>query len=193
MAEEFLEGASSVVMGALVVGFTRAILVILQGAMIIDTIVFTPPRCFKGMPPIIAAQGMLILQTLINFFIPSSTGRAATVIPILAPLGRSAGSQPAGNLPCIPVRRRFLQYSVAHMFPCHFHRYQRNSNAQVVEVFHAPVRHPIYCAGTDFVSSCFNGNMIFSSVFVSKEERDSSDNPFAKICSQILSEFSEIW
>ena len=40
MAEEFLEGASSVVMGALVVGFAKAILVILQGAMIIDTIVF---------------------------------------------------------------------------------------------------------------------------------------------------------
>mgnify|MGYP000435351574 FL=1 len=30
MAEEFLEGASSVVMGALVVGFAKAILVILQ-------------------------------------------------------------------------------------------------------------------------------------------------------------------
>ena len=31
MAEEFLEGASSVVMGALVVGFAKAILVILTG------------------------------------------------------------------------------------------------------------------------------------------------------------------
>ena len=91
MAEEFLEGASSVVMGALVVGFAKAILVILQGAMIIDTIVFYASQVLQGMPPIIAAQGMLILQTLINFFIPSSTGQAATVIPILAPLGDLLG------------------------------------------------------------------------------------------------------
>ena len=54
----------------LVVGFAKAILVILQGAMIIDTIVFYASQVLQGMPPIIAAQGMLILQTLINFFIP---------------------------------------------------------------------------------------------------------------------------
>ena len=91
MAEEFLQGASTVVMGALVVGFAKAILVILQGAMIIDTIVFYASQVLQGMPPIIAAQGMLLLQTLINFFIPSSTGQAATVIPILAPLGDLLG------------------------------------------------------------------------------------------------------
>ena len=61
-------------MGALVVGFAKAILVILQGAMIIDTIVFYASQVLQGMPPIIAAQGMLLLQTLINFFIQSSTG-----------------------------------------------------------------------------------------------------------------------
>lgn len=91
MAEEFLAGASTVVMGALVVGFAKAILVILQGALIIDTIVYYASQVLQGMPPIVAAQGMLLLQTLINFFIPSSTGQAATVIPILAPLGDLLG------------------------------------------------------------------------------------------------------
>ena len=91
IAKEFIKGAAGITMGALVVGFARAILVILQDAMIIDTIIYYASSLLEGLPTILAAQGMLLLQTLINFFIPSSTGQAAVSLPILAPLGDFLG------------------------------------------------------------------------------------------------------
>ena len=91
IAVEFIKGASGITMGALVVGLARAILVILQGSLIIDTIIYYAASMLDGLPPVIAAQGMLFFQTLLNFFIPSSTGQAATSIPILAPIGDFLG------------------------------------------------------------------------------------------------------
>lgn len=91
IAKEFIKGAAGITMGALVVGFARAILVILQDAMIIDTIIYYASSLLEGLPTILAAQGMLLLQTFINFFIPSSTGQAAVSLPILAPLGDFLG------------------------------------------------------------------------------------------------------
>lgn len=91
IAKEFIKGAAGITMGALVVGLARAILVILQDAMIIDTVIFYASSLLEGLPTALAAQGMLLLQTLINFFIPSSTGQAAVSLPILVPLGDFLG------------------------------------------------------------------------------------------------------
>ena len=91
IAEEFVKGAAGITMGALVVGFARAILVIVQDAMIIDTIIYYAASLLEGLPSVLAAQGMLLLTSIINFFIPSSTGAASVSIPILAPIGDFLG------------------------------------------------------------------------------------------------------
>ncbi len=91
IAEEFVKGAAGITMGALVVGLARAILVIVQDAMIIDTIIYYAASLLEGLPSVLAAQGMLLLTSIINFFIPSSTGAASVSIPILAPIGDFLG------------------------------------------------------------------------------------------------------
>jgi uncharacterized ion transporter superfamily protein YfcC len=75
----------------MIAGIAKAILVVLQDGLIIDTIINALATFLASLPSYITAQGMLAVQTIINFFIPSGSGQAATVIPILAPVGDLVG------------------------------------------------------------------------------------------------------
>jgi len=91
IASTFLEGCKDIVFGALVVGLSRGILVVMREAKIIDTVVYGMSLPLSTMPRWLAAEGMLVVQTLINFFIPSGSGQAATTMPIMAPLADILG------------------------------------------------------------------------------------------------------
>lgn len=91
IANEFVKGAKSLMFGALVVGLARGIMVVLEQGKIVDTIVYNMATVLDGLPHIIAASGMMLVQSLLNFIIPSSTGMAATTLPILIPLGDVIG------------------------------------------------------------------------------------------------------
>lgn len=86
IAKNFIAGAKDMATGALVVGLARGLLVTMEGSMIIDTIVYSLASIISGLPKAISAVGMLIVQSLINFAIPSGSGQAATTMPIMAPL-----------------------------------------------------------------------------------------------------------
>lgn len=91
IAEEFVIGAESIVFGALVVGIARGILVVMQDGMIIDSIINSLALGIKTLPKTISVLGMYIVQIIINFFIPSGSGQAATTMPIMAPLADVIG------------------------------------------------------------------------------------------------------
>lgn len=91
IANEFVKGAKSLMFGALVVGLARGIMVVLAQGQIVDTIVHSMSVVLNGLPHVVAANGMMIVQSLLNFLIPSSTGMAATTLPILIPLGDVIG------------------------------------------------------------------------------------------------------
>ena len=91
MAEEFLAGARDLATGALVVGFSRGILVVLTQGAILDTIIHGLASTIQGLPKTIAAVGMFVVQSLINFFIPSGSGQAGTTMPIMVPLADVIG------------------------------------------------------------------------------------------------------
>ncbi len=91
IAVTFLEGAKDIVFGALVVGLSRGILIVMREAKIIDTVINAMATPLSYLPRWLAAEGMLIVQTLINFFIPSGSGQAATTMPIMAPLSDLLG------------------------------------------------------------------------------------------------------
>ncbi len=91
IAVTFLEGAKDIVFGALVVGLSRGILIVMREAKIIDTVINAMAQPLSYLPKWLAAEGMLVVQTLINFFIPSGSGQAATTMPIMAPLSDLLG------------------------------------------------------------------------------------------------------
>jgi uncharacterized ion transporter superfamily protein YfcC len=89
--EAFVDGFRSMAMAALLVGFARAIYVVLNEGQIVDTIIhglFTP---IAGLAPALAALGMLAVQTAIHVPVPSSSSQAVLTMPLLVPLSDLIG------------------------------------------------------------------------------------------------------
>jgi uncharacterized ion transporter superfamily protein YfcC len=86
-----VRGMEEMVVAALVVGFARGIQVVLADGQILDTLIFSAAAALRHAPGILAAQGMLVFQTTLNFFIPSGSGQAAVTMPLMAPLADVLG------------------------------------------------------------------------------------------------------
>lgn len=90
-AEAYAQGFRDLAYAAMLIGFARAIFVVLNEGQIIDSIVhgmFTP---LEGLPPAIAAVGMMGLQAGVHVPVPSVSGQAVLTLPILAPLSDLLG------------------------------------------------------------------------------------------------------
>jgi uncharacterized ion transporter superfamily protein YfcC len=82
----FIEGAAAMTPAALLVGFARTIEVVMTDGQIIDSVVFGIAGILEGLPAEASAIGMLFVQTICNFFIPSGSGQAFVTMPIMSPL-----------------------------------------------------------------------------------------------------------
>ena len=90
-ARAFLDGAAQMTATALLIGFARAVQVVLSDARVIDTIVDGLAAPLAALPAHAAALGMLAVQTVCNLFIPSGSGQAYVTMPIMAPLADLTG------------------------------------------------------------------------------------------------------
>jgi uncharacterized ion transporter superfamily protein YfcC len=90
-ARTFGNGAAELAMTALLVGFARAIQIVLDDGGVIDTIVHGLSVPLQTLGPSLAAVGMLVVQSLTNLFIPSGSGQAYVTMPIMAPLADVVG------------------------------------------------------------------------------------------------------
>ena len=91
MAVQFIEGAKDLTTGALVVGLSRGILVVLSDGMILDSIVHGVAGFISSLSKAGAAVAMFVVQSFINLFIPSGSGQAGTTMPIMVPLADVLG------------------------------------------------------------------------------------------------------
>jgi len=91
VAREFARGAGELTTAALLIGFARTIQVVMNEAMITDTIIHGIAGVLETLPAAISAIGMLIVQSMCNFFIPSGSGQAYVTMPIMAPLADLTG------------------------------------------------------------------------------------------------------
>lgn len=90
-SQAFVKGFEAMAFSALLIGFARAIFVVLDKGQIIDTIVnglFTP---LAELPVALSAVGMMAVQTLIHFPVPSVSGQAVLTLPVLIPLSDLLG------------------------------------------------------------------------------------------------------
>lgn len=71
---------------ALVIGLAKGLIVVAEAGQIIDTILYGMSQTLDGLPAYLTVEAMFVLQSLLNFFIPSGSGQAALTMPILAPL-----------------------------------------------------------------------------------------------------------
>ena len=90
-SEVFLAGCAKMTAAALSVGFARTIGIVLEDGQIIDTIIHGIAGVFDGMPASVSAVAMLVVQSVLNFFIPSGSGQAFVTMPIMSPLATLTG------------------------------------------------------------------------------------------------------
>lgn len=90
-AMEFVSGAKDLTETALLVGVARGIALVMEDGQILHTIVHALSVPLTSVGPELAAVGMMVIQTILNFFIPSGSGQAFVTMPLMAPLGDLVG------------------------------------------------------------------------------------------------------
>jgi uncharacterized ion transporter superfamily protein YfcC len=90
-ADAFVDGFRAMAFAALLIGFARAIYVVMNEGQIVDTVVhglFTP---IAGLPATFSALGMLVVQSAIHLPVPSTSSQAVLTLPLLVPLSDLIG------------------------------------------------------------------------------------------------------
>lgn len=87
----FAKGVVDFAVGALVVGFARGILIVLESGNILHTILYAASGIIVSLPSSLTVMGMYVFQNFLNLFVNSATGQAAVSLPVLLPLGDMAG------------------------------------------------------------------------------------------------------
>ena len=88
----FTEGVASAAGIAMIVGIARGIQVVLEKGMIMDTIINTLSAPLQVFGPLVGCFFISIITAIIHFVIPSGSGLAYSVMPILGPLGLLIGA-----------------------------------------------------------------------------------------------------
>jgi uncharacterized ion transporter superfamily protein YfcC len=91
MAEHFVAGARDMMNVAFIIALGRSVLIILQQALVLDTILYFSAALIASVPRLLTAQIMFLTQSVINFFIHSGTAQAALTMPVMAPLSDLIG------------------------------------------------------------------------------------------------------
>jgi len=91
MASEFVKGAKDLTETALLVGIARGIALIMEDGQILHTIVHAMSVPLSYLGPELASVGMMLLQSVMNFFVTSGSGQAFLTMPLMAPLGDILG------------------------------------------------------------------------------------------------------
>ena len=90
-AEAYVKGFRAMAFAAMLIGFARAIYVVLDQGLIVDTIVhglFTP---IANLPVALSAIGMMVVHTAVHVPVPSVSGHAVLTMPVLVPLSDLLG------------------------------------------------------------------------------------------------------
>ncbi|MBV7509076.1 C4-dicarboxylate ABC transporter permease [Bacillus sp. sid0103] len=86
IVNSFTKGSASLISGALIIGVSRAILVILNEGHIVDPLLHLVSESIKHIPAYLSVAGMYNFQALIHFVLASGTGHAMLTMPIMVPL-----------------------------------------------------------------------------------------------------------
>ena len=88
---EFGKGMAGTIAPTMVIGFSRAVSVLLTEGNITDTIIHSVAGLLEGKSPVITLLIIYAFVTLFNFFVSSGSGKAVVMMPILEPLGQVLG------------------------------------------------------------------------------------------------------
>ena len=90
-AQAFKQGAQELLPAALLVALAKGVVLLLGGSDLstpstLNTLLYYSASSLTTVPDFIAAWGMLVFQSVFNFFVASGSGQAAITMPLMAPL-----------------------------------------------------------------------------------------------------------
>lgn len=91
IAKKFIKGCGPMVTASFVVGIASAVSVILNNGKILDTLVNWVSIPLAQLGPVLGAGFMVVVNALINILIPSGSGQAAVVMPLMTPMADIIG------------------------------------------------------------------------------------------------------
>jgi uncharacterized ion transporter superfamily protein YfcC len=89
--DAFVDGMKGMMLAGLLIGLAKAIEIILHDSLVLDTVIYHLAAIVEGRSRIFAAEGMVLVQMVLDVLIPSTSGKAAISMPILGPIGHLAG------------------------------------------------------------------------------------------------------
>ena len=84
--DTFVNGARDLLGVALIIGVARGIVVVMDDGKITDTILNGAAESVAGFSSVVFINVMFVLELILSFFVPSSSGLAVLTMPIMAPL-----------------------------------------------------------------------------------------------------------
>jgi uncharacterized ion transporter superfamily protein YfcC len=90
-AKAFVTGFTAMTNAAMLIGFARAIFIVLDEGRVIDTIVNALVTPLQNLPIALSALQMMVVQAAIHGPVPSVSGQAVLTMPVLVPLSDLIG------------------------------------------------------------------------------------------------------
>ncbi|MEE4278121.1 MAG: hypothetical protein V2I82_06615 [Halieaceae bacterium] len=90
-ADAFVAGARDMTFAGVLIGMARAIVLVLQDAQVVDTIVYGLFLPLEHLPVVASAVGMVIAHAVLHVPVSSVSGQAVLTMPILGPLADLLG------------------------------------------------------------------------------------------------------
>ncbi|MBX3132598.1 MAG: YfcC family protein [Gemmatimonadaceae bacterium] len=87
----FIRGMETMLGAGLLVGIARAISIVLTDGRVIDTMIAWSVAPLEAVPPMLAALLMIPVHAIVHIPVPSTSGQAVLMMPIMAPMADLLG------------------------------------------------------------------------------------------------------
>ena len=91
ISELFIKGTKGIMAGALTVGIARAVMMVMEKTMLLDSLVHALGEILKLGGSITGVVLMCVVVTLFNGLVSSANGKVVTMVPIMVPLADILG------------------------------------------------------------------------------------------------------
>lgn len=91
LVASFVKGCSNLLYACICVGFARGMTIIMTEGNILDVIVHSTTSILNNVPSFVSAPLTFIVVAIINLFIPSGSGKAVILMPIMVPMADVLG------------------------------------------------------------------------------------------------------
>lgn len=91
ISDKFIKGCKPMIYASFITGLASAIAVILNQGKVLDTIVYVLSIPLNQVGAVVGAGLMVVVNVIVNIFIPSGSGQAAVMIPLMTPIADLVG------------------------------------------------------------------------------------------------------